>query len=63
MVNNDSKILSNDAILALRIAARLIDPTPDQECAADINDDGKVTSADAILILRTAAGLDAPEGL
>jgi hypothetical protein len=61
-VNGDGDIGSNDAILALRIAAGLAEPTADQECAADANNDGKVTSADAILILRMAAGLDVPEG-
>ena len=59
-VNGDGKIRSNDAILALRIAAGLMTPTPQQECAADINEDGKIRSNDAILILRKAAGLGAP---
>jgi len=60
-VSNDGKIKSNDAILALRIAAELIDPTAQQFCAADMNSDNKVKSNDAILILRTSAGLLAPD--
>jgi len=57
-VNDDSNIRSNDAILALRIAAGLTTPTPQQECAADINRDGKIRANDAIIILRKAAGLE-----
>jgi hypothetical protein len=57
-VNDDSSIRSNDAILALRIAAGLMTPTPQQECAADTNRDGKVRANDAIIILRKAAGLE-----
>jgi len=58
-VNEDGKIRSNDAILALRIAARLMTPTPQQACAADVNCDDNIRSNDAILILRAAAGLPA----
>lgn len=57
-VNGDNDIRSNDAILALRIAAGLMTPTPQQECAADINRDGQVRANDAIVILRKAAGLE-----
>ncbi|MBD3181916.1 T9SS type A sorting domain-containing protein, partial [Candidatus Poribacteria bacterium] len=60
-VNNDGKVRSNDATLALRIAAGLMTPTSLQSWAADMNDDGKVRSNDATLILRKAAGLTAPE--
>ena len=56
-VNNDGNVRSNDAILALRIASGLIEPTPEQRQAADMNGDGMVRSNDAILILREAAGL------
>ena len=59
-VNRDGKIRSNDAILALRIAAGLMTPTDDQKLAADMNNDGKIRSNDAILILRKATGLAAP---
>jgi hypothetical protein len=57
-VNSDGDIGSNDAIIALQIAAGLVEATTYQECAADMNGDGKVISADAILILRMAAGFD-----
>ena len=57
-VNDDNDIRSNDAILALRIAAGLTTPTLQQECAADINRDGQIRANDAIIILRKAAGLE-----
>jgi len=57
-VNDDNNVKSNDAILALRIAAGLMTPTPEQECAADVNRDGQVRANDAIIILRIAAGLE-----
>jgi thiol-disulfide isomerase/thioredoxin len=56
-VNNDGRIRSNDAILALRIAAGLMEATEYQKQAADMNGDGRIRSNDAILILRKAAGL------
>ena len=56
-VNNDGKVCSNDAILTLRIAAGLMEPTDYQKQAADMNGDGRIRSNDAILILRIAAGL------
>ncbi len=59
-VNADGNVRSNDAILALRIASGLMEPTAEQAWAADVNDDGNVRSNDAILILRQAAGLSAP---
>jgi len=60
-VNGDGKIQANDAILALRISAGLMTPTPQQSCAADMNEDGEVMANDAILILRKVAGLAAPD--
>jgi len=59
-VNNDGKIRANDAIIALRIATGLQQPTDAQRCAADMNDDGKIRANDAIIILRKATGLAAP---
>jgi hypothetical protein len=56
-VNGDGQVRSNDAILTLRIAAQMIEPTAEQLQAADYNGDGQVRSNDAILILRVAAGL------
>ena len=59
-VNGDGKVRSNDAIMALRIAVSLIEPSDYQAWAADMNGDGKIRSNDAIFILRKAANLAAP---
>jgi len=59
-VNNDGAVRSNDAILSLRFAAGLQEPTEDEKWAADMNGDGEIKADDAILILRKAAGLSAP---
>ena len=56
-VNNDGEIHADDALLALRIAAKLIEPTPWQKCAADMNGDGRIRANDAMCILREAVGL------
>ncbi len=55
-VNNDGKIRANDALLALRIAVGLIEPTDYQKWAADVNCDGRVRSNDALIILQYAVG-------
>ena len=59
-VNNDGGVRANDAIMALRIAVGMIEPSDYQLWAADINGDGKVAANDAIFILRKAANLAAP---
>jgi hypothetical protein len=59
-VNDDGAVRSNDAILALRIAAGLMEPTEYQKQAADMNGDGEIKANDAIRVLRKAAGLTAP---
>ena len=59
-VNKDSRIDSNDAALALRIATGLTVPTNYQKWAADANGDSEIGSDDVVLILRKATGLAAP---
>ena len=61
-VNADGKIDSRDVILTLRFAAQIIEPTPEEKCAADATGDGFIKSNDAIKILRLAVGLAAPSG-
>ena len=56
-VNWDGKVLANDARLALRISARLENPSPMALTAADVNRDGYVLAADARQILRYSARL------
>lgn len=61
--NGAPKITSDDALMVLRIAARLLTPTDEQAICANVNGDytttgkAKVTSDDALLILRRAARL------
>ena len=56
-VNGDGRIQANDAILALQIAAGVVEPDKIQSQAADINGDGEVKANDAIQILHKAAGM------
>ncbi len=56
-VDGNGKVTAMDARLALRISAKLDEPTPEQLAAADFNSDGKVNAMDARNILRKAAGL------
>ncbi len=56
-VDGNGKITAMDARLALRISAKLDEPTPEQLIAADFDGNGKVNAMDARNILRKAAGL------
>ncbi|MCR5782954.1 MAG: dockerin type I repeat-containing protein [Clostridia bacterium] len=56
-VNWDGKILADDARLALRISARLENPSPAAIAAADVNGDRYVLADDARQILRFSAKL------
>ena len=51
-LNNDGKITSADAVIALRIASG----SSPYDGAADVNNDNKVTSLDALMIRKAAAG-------
>ena len=59
--NGNGKIEVDDALAALRIAARLAEETPESILIGDTDGDGHVTVADALAILRVAAKL-ADEG-
>ncbi len=61
--NDDGKVNSNDARLALRIAVKLETADTRQQLAADINNDKKIDSADARMILRAAVKLENIEDL
>lgn len=56
-VNNDGKVLADDARLALRNSATLKAFTAEQTKAADVNEDGIVLADDARQILRYSAKL------
>lgn len=53
-VNNDGKVNTTDARLALQFAVGKVVPTADQASAADVNGNGKVDTTDARLILQYA---------
>ena len=55
--DGDGEITVADALAALRIAAKLAEPTPELLAACDTDGDGEITVADALAILRVAAKL------
>ena len=55
--NGNGKIEVDDALAALRIAAKLAEETPESVLVGDTDGDGHVTVADALAILRVAAKL------
>lgn len=57
-LNNDGRINSSDARMALRYSAKLESASYQVNQAGDVNEDGRLTSADARKILRIAAKLD-----
>jgi predicted GH43/DUF377 family glycosyl hydrolase len=61
-VNRDGRINSADAIMVLRIAAGLLQPTPTQIADADMDGNGRVESIDASCMLHRAVGLDCLPG-
>ncbi|MBO4583823.1 MAG: dockerin type I repeat-containing protein [Clostridia bacterium] len=62
-MDNDGQITVADALRALRIAAKLSNPTEDDMVRGDVDFDGDITVADALKILRVAARLATPESL
>ncbi len=61
--NNNGKIEVDDALVALRIAAKLAPETPEALEIGDIDGDGEITVADALAILRVAAKLASEDSL
>ncbi len=60
-VNNDGKITSEDARLALRYSAGMAKPSSQKKAAADMNDDGIVTIEDVKQIMEKASDLETYE--
>ncbi|MBR5678412.1 MAG: dockerin type I repeat-containing protein [Paludibacteraceae bacterium] len=56
-VDGDGEITVADALLVLRVAAKLAQPTKSTGSAFDFDGDGEVTVADALSVLRIAAKL------
>ena len=55
--DGDGVITVSDALMALRVAAKLAEETPDMLTCCDVDGDGEITVADALDILRVAVGL------
>ena len=55
--DGDGEITVADALIALRVAAKLAEATPEKLATCDIDGDGEITVADALKILRVAAKL------
>ncbi len=55
--DGDGEITVADALSALRVAAKLAEPTPELIACCDTDGDGEITVADALAILRVAAKL------
>jgi hypothetical protein len=53
----DGTYKTSDALTILRIAAGIIESTPEFLEIYDLDKDGKITTADALIVLRIAAGL------
>ncbi|MBR5769786.1 MAG: dockerin type I repeat-containing protein, partial [Clostridia bacterium] len=56
-MDGDGEITVADALKALRIAAKLVQPTEEDIALGDVDNDGEITVADALKILRVAAKL------
>lgn len=56
-VNEDGKVLSNDALAALQMSVDVGTWTDMQKLAADVDKNGKVLSNDALFILQKSVGL------
>ena len=62
-MDGDGEITVADALKALRIAAKLVQPTDEDLQIGDIDGDGEITVADALKILRVAAKLAPADSL
>ena len=56
-MNNDGFVTVSDALMALRIAAKLVTADTLDIAAGDADGDGVITVSDALQILRAAIGL------
>ena len=62
-MDGDGEISVNDALRALRIAAKLAESTPEALEIGDIDGDGEISVNDALKILRVAAKLASEDSL
>lgn len=57
-VDGDGRVAIGDAVLALRFAVRITEPSAAQLQAGDVNRNGRIDVADAVRILRAVIGAD-----
>ncbi|MBQ9557246.1 MAG: dockerin type I repeat-containing protein, partial [Clostridia bacterium] len=62
-LDKDGEISVGDALIALRIAARLQAATDEDVLIGDVDGDDEISVGDALKILRVAAKLDSPDSL
>ena len=62
-LDKDGEITVGDALIALRIAAKLLEATEEDVLIGDVDNDGEITVSDALKILRVAAKLEAQSAL
>ena len=55
--DGDGEITVADALILLRVSAKLAEPTDELIASCDIDNDGEITVADALAVLRVAAKL------
>ena len=55
--DGDGVITVSDALMALRVAAKLAEETPAMLACCDVDKDGEISVADALIILRVSVGL------
>ena len=56
-LDGDGEITVSDALIVLRVAAKLAEATEKHLCLGDTDGDGEITVSDALSVLRVAARL------
>ncbi|MBR6406982.1 MAG: leucine-rich repeat protein [Clostridia bacterium] len=56
-IDGDGKVTTSDALMTLKFAVGIENPSDSQNKLADIDGDGKITTADALIILKMAVGI------
>lgn len=56
-VDGDGTVTVTDALLALRIAMGIVEPTEDQLAMGDLDGDGTISATEALTIMRMAMGI------
>jgi hypothetical protein len=56
-VDGDGTLSITDALLALRIAMGIVEPTEEQLAHGDLDGDGAISTTEALMIMREAMGI------